>query len=243
MAESETPHPDNIKPVQIGGESFLDRLLPHMKKILAAIGVIVVVLTVVFTVLWFKERARAKETALVAEVGAVASRPVRPTGEEPKPHQPSFASDKERAEAVLAAISKHSTDRITNAYRGSMAFQAGQYDAAIAAYRKAVGDAGLDGALAREGLTLALEAKATAETDAAAKQKGLEEALAAAKTIQPDADGPRRIYALYHEARLLALLSKSAEAKALFEKVKTMAEGTELSELVEARLAAIGAAS
>lgn len=241
--EPETPHPDTVKPVQLGGESFLDRLLPHMKKIVIAFGVIAVVLTVVFTMRSVRQRGQAKDTAKVAAVAAVAARQIRGAGEEAKENQPSFASSKERGEAVLAAIASNSSDRVSDDYRGAMAMLAEKYDDAIAAYREGAAEAGLRGALAREGLTLALEAKATADKDAAAKQKGLEEALTAARAIQPDAEGPRRVYALYHEARLLALLGKSAEAKTLFEKVKTMADGTELSALVEARLAAIEAAS
>ena len=234
---------DNIKAVQIGGESFLDRVLPHMKKILVAIGVIVVILVVVFTARWIGERGRAKETAKLASVVQVAARSVRGAGEEAKPGNDSYASGKERAAAVLAQLSKNPTDLASDAYIGAQAMQAEQYDTAIASFRKAITTAGLEGVLAREGLTLAIEAKATLEKDAAAKQKGLDDALAAARTIQPDANGPRRVYGLYHEARLLVLLGKNDEAKALFEKVKTMAEGTELNGLAEARLAALEAAS
>jgi hypothetical protein len=255
VAETQTPHPDQIKPVQIGGESFLDRLLPHMKKIMIALGVIAVVLTIIFTIRWIGERGRTKETGKLAGTIAVAARPVRATGEEAKEGKPTFASNKERAHAVLDALAKHPTELASDVYRGAMAFQAEQYDTAIAAYRKGAGQAGMDGALAREGLTLAQEAKAAAEKDASAKQKGLEEALASARTIQPDANGPRRIYGLYHEARLLVLLGKTAEGKALFEKVKTMSEGpgagtpdqaktegSDLTSLAEARLAELEAA-
>jgi hypothetical protein len=242
--ESKSPNQaDNIKGVQIGGESFVDRVLPHMKKILVAIGVGVVILVVVFTARWIGERGQAKETAKLASLVQVASRSVRGAGEEAKPGEITYASGKDRAAAVLAELNKQSTDMVSDTYRGSLAMQAEQYDLAIPSFRKASGTAGLDGVLAREGLTLALEAKATAEKDAAVKQKGLEDALAAARAIQTDANGPRRVYGLYHEARLLVLLGKNAEAKTLFEKVKTMAEGTELNGLAEARLAALEAAS
>ncbi len=246
MADEETKSPvsaDNIKGVQIGGESFADRVLPHMKKILVAIGVISAILIVVFTVRWIGERGRSKETAKVAQVFEVSARSVRGPGVEAKPNDNMYASGKERAVAAIAELSKTSTDLVGETYRGSLAFQAEKYDDAIASFRKDIGAAGVDGALAREGLTLALEAKAMAQADAASKQKGLEEALAAARTIQPDNNGPRRVYALYHEARLLALTGKNDEAKALFEKVKTMGEDTELHDLAEARLAALEAAS
>lgn len=241
--ESKTPHPDTVKPVHIGGESFLDRLLPHMKKILIGTGVVVVLLIVVFTVRWIGERGRAKETAKLATSVAIAAQPVRTAGEEAKPGETSYASGKERAAAVLESLKKHPSEMTTDNYRGAMAFQAEQYDAAITAFRKGTSGTSIEAVIAREGLTLSLEAKATAEKDAAAKQKGLEEALAAARTIQTDPNGPRRAYALYHEARLLVLLGKNAEAKPLFEKVKALGDGTELSSLAEARLAALEAAS
>ncbi|MBK7534818.1 MAG: hypothetical protein IPI49_05440 [Myxococcales bacterium] len=233
------PRPDDIKPVQIGGESFADRIMPHMKKITITLGVVAVIVTVVFVIRGFGERGRAKETAKLGEVAAVAARQVRGTAEEPQKGIPSFANNKERAAAVLDAIAKHPSELTPDAYRAAMAYEAEQYDTAITAYRAAAGKAGLDGVLAREGLTVALEAKANAEKDPGAKQKGLEEALTAARAIQPDANGARRVYGLYHEARLLLILGKTAEAKPLLEKVRTMGEGTELESLVEARLAAL----
>src|SRR5688572_23479804 len=48
----------NPKPVQLGGESILDRLVPHMKKIAIALGVVAIVLTVFFTIRHFKESGR-----------------------------------------------------------------------------------------------------------------------------------------------------------------------------------------
>lgn len=242
--ESKSPvSADEVKGVQIGGESFVDRVLPHMKKILIAIGVVSAILIVVFTARWFRERGRSKETVKVAQVLEVTARSVRGPGVEAKPNDNMYASGKDRATAAIAELAKTSTNLVGDTYRGSLAFQAEKFDDAIASFRKGIGGAGIDGVLAREGLTLSLEAKAMAQSDAAAKQKGLEEALAAARTIQTDNNGPRRVYALYHEARLLALTGKNDEAKALFEKVKTMGEETELHELAEARLAALEAAS
>jgi tetratricopeptide (TPR) repeat protein len=252
VAEAKTPHPDTIKPVHIGGESFIDRIAPHLKQIMIALGVIVFVFTVIFTIRWIGERGRAKETAKLAEAVAVANRPVLAAGAEAEAGEQTFATSKERATKVLEALNKHPSEMTSDVYQAAMAYGAEQYDTAITSYRKAIGAPGLEGALAREGLTLALEAKAAADKDAGAKQKGLEEALAAARAIQPDADGPRRIYGLYHEARLLVLLGKGSEAKALFEKVKTMAEkapddkakvieGADLRSLAESRIADLGA--
>ena len=62
------------------------------------------------------------------------------------------------------------------------------------------------------------------------------------RAAQPDDKGQRRVYALYHEARMLALLGKNADAKAGFEKAKSLAKGTGLEGLIEDRLTALSAA-
>ena len=97
--------------------------------------------------------------------------------------------------------------------------------------------------LAREGLGLALEAKAHDTKDAAASQKLLEEALAAFTAMQPDEKGPLRAYALYHQGRVLVLLGKNGDAKAAFQKAKDLAKekDADLAELVDERLALLGA--
>jgi hypothetical protein len=59
--------------------------------------------------------------------------------------------------------------------------------------------------------------------------------------MQPAEEGPRRAYALYHQGRINLVLGKRAEAKALFEKVKGMSPPKELADLVDRRLAGIGA--
>jgi len=119
----------------------------------------------------------------------------------------------------------------------------GHVDEAITEYRKGVAGKTVDGLLCREGLGLALEAKAAADKDPAVRQKGLEEALAAFVAMQPDDAGPRRVYALYHQARIQQLLGKRADAKALFEKAKLANKDAdhEIADLIEKRLAALGA--
>jgi tetratricopeptide (TPR) repeat protein len=102
---------------------------------------------------------------------------------------------------------------------------------------------GLDGVLAREGLGLALEAKATAEKDPTARQQALEDSLAAFVAMQPDDKGPGRAYALYHQGRILVQLGKRDEAKAAFQKAKDIGKDkdADLAELVDERLAMLGA--
>jgi tetratricopeptide (TPR) repeat protein len=232
------------KPVHIGGESFVDRILPHIKKIAIGVIVLAVVLTVYYVFRWVHERKSVAETGKLAEVLDVANRPIRAPGEALDPKKPpSFADSKERATAVLDAIAKHDTSVVSGAYRAGMLLDAGKVDEAITEYKlctttKEV----LDGILCREGLGVAQEAKVTAEKDSAARQKGYEEALATFKTMQPDDTGLRASYAHYHQARILVLLGKAADAKAAFAKAKELAKDTpELLELIDKRLATIGA--
>jgi len=231
------------KPVHIGGESLADRILPHIKKILVMFVLAAVVISAFLVIRWRKEVAKEKETLKLASVLSIARRPVGPEmpsmpGMTPPVTGPSFATAKERAEAVLAEMAKQGTQG-SSAYRGSMLLDAGKIDDAIAEYRKGQGELGLDGVLAREGLGIALETKAGAEKDPAARQKLLEEALAAFQTMQPDAAGVRHAYAIYHQGRLQMTLGKKDEAKVSFEKAKELGAGTDLQELVERRLATI----
>ena len=247
MAKKEEKKPAGFdpKPVQVGGESILDRLLPHMKKIVVAIVITSVILGVVFFFIWLKDRKLEKQTDQLAEVLEVGDRTVRAPGEapDPKEKQPSFADPKERANAVLDTLGKQETDLAGAGYKASALLAAGKLDEAIAEYKRGQAEPGIEGVLAREGLGLALEAKAEAEKDPAARQKGLEEALAAFQAMQPDEKGPRRAYALYHQGRILSplLLNRPAEAKAAFEKAKELGKETPLVELIDERLIALGA--
>jgi len=231
------------KPVQLGGESLIERLIPHMKKIAIVLGVAALILTVIFTFRHFKEKGRQKDTGKLASVLDIASREVRGSGAaaepNPKSKEPTYPTNKDRVAAVLDALKK--VDNAPGAYRASMLMQAGKIDEAIAEYRKAQKGKTLDAVLAREGLGIALETKATAEKDAATRQRGLEEALTVFQQMQPDDKGPRYAYALYHQGRILALLGKNAEAKAAFEKAKDLGKEKELPALIEERLASLGA--
>lgn len=248
MADLDVSKPkEPPKPVHIGGESLVDRILPHIKKILIGIVVISVILSVIFVIRWWKHRGQERQTEELAEVFSVAQRPVASPGMPPDPKNPAFTDSKERAKAVLDEMAKRSASPPGHAYRGGLLLEAGNLDEAIAEYRRGTEDKGIQGVLAREGLGIALEAKAAAEKDAAARGKLLEEALTSYQRMQPDEKGPRYIYAIYHQGRLQAALGKSAEAKTLFEKANELlaaghSELRELRELISKRLAAMGAA-
>lgn len=243
MAEKDVSKPaEPPKPVHIGGESFVDRILPHMKQIIIGAVVIAVVLMVVFTVRWLRERKEIAETRKLDDILEVARQPIRAKDAKPDPKNPSFADAKERGTAVLAEIAKQDTSIAGHAFRAAQLLDAGKVDDAIAEYRQGVGDKAIEGVLCREGLGIALETKAAAEKDPAARQKGLEDALAAFAAMQPDANGPRRAYALYHQARIQELLAKRADAKSLFEKAKEANKNDhDLGDLIDKRLAALGA--
>jgi len=227
------------KPVQLGGESIVDRLMPYRKKIGIAILLGFAVWGVIAVVFWLRNSKREKNTARIVKVVDVAQREVRAAGTEPDPKATAvtYASNKERADAVLDTIEKQSAN-VSPTYKASLLMQAGKVDEAIAEYRKHITGRTMDNVLAREGLGLALEAKAEKEKDAAARQKGLEEALATFKTMQPDEKGTRSAYAKYHEGRILTLLGKNAEAKVALEKAKELGGP---ADMIDERLATLGA--
>jgi hypothetical protein len=234
------------KPVTLGGESIVDRLMPYRYKIGIAVGLALVVWGVIAVVFWVRNSKREKNTSKIVAVVDVAQREVRAPGAEPvdpnapKPTEPTYTSNKERADAVLDTIVK-SGAKVSPTYKASLLMQAGKIDEAITEYRNHTTGRTLDNVLAREGLGLALEAKAEQQKDAAARQKGLEEALTTFQTMQPDEKGPRAAYALYHQGRLLALLGKTAEAKAALEKAKELGGPGSLADMIDERLATLGA--
>jgi len=244
--DPEGEQPFDPKPVRVGGESIVDRLMPHRMKILAIIIAGFAVYGVIAIVIHFRDKKREKHTDELAAVLDVAERKVRPPGKapDPKDRDPGFGDAKERANAILSELAKQGDAAAGPAFKASQLVTAGKLDDAIATYRQGATVPGPDGVLAREGLGLALEMKATAkEADAATRQKGLEEALAAFKSMQPDDKGPGAGYAHYHQGRILVLLGKKDEAKAEFQKAKDIGKDKDpdLAELVDMRLAMLGA--
>jgi len=230
------------KPVHIGGESFIDRVLPHIKKIMVVLIVAVVIAATVQGVRWFGERKQITATEKLDQVLEANLAPLRDKDTKPDPSVTSYTSAKERALAVLDAMAKQGSDR-GGSFRAGLLLDGGKVDEAITEYRKCSADKTIEGVLCREGLGIALETKASDDKDPAARQKGLEDALAAFVSEQPDEAGPRRAYALYHQARIQLLLTKRAEAKALLDKAKLANKDAdrEITELIDKRLAALGA--
>jgi len=244
------------KTVKLGDESLMDRIVPHIKKILVMVVLVAVAVSVILVIRWRGEVKKEGATGKLLGVLEVARRPVGPPTPDvpgvppPKTKVEKFATQKDRAEAILAAMTANDATSVSS-YKGALLLDAGRIDDAITEYRSGTGAADLEGVLCREGLGIALEAKAIAEKDAATRQKLLEESLAAFTAMQPAEDGPRRAYALYHQGRIQQTLGKTAEAKATFEKAKPLAATAEpstqdaqsnamlLSQMIERRLAAM----
>lgn len=234
------------KAVNIGGESLVDRVYPHRKKIGMFFLLAFAVWGVIAIVIHVRDAKRETQTDRIASVLDVAARkindgtPVDPQDPIAK-NRPEFKDAKERATAILDALAKSGTDLAGPSYRGSLLVQAGKLDEAIAEYKKGVTGKELDGVLAREGLGLAQEMKAEAEKDPSAKQKGLTEALATFASMQPDEAGPRRAYALYHQGRVLDVMQKPADARAMLEKARAAGkDASELAPLIDERIAKLG---
>jgi tetratricopeptide (TPR) repeat protein len=233
------------KPVQIGGESLVDRILPHIKQITYVVIGAAVVVAVIFGVRWWLRRGDEKKTAALAETLRLAQRPIALPEAKPDPEHPAFADPTDRAKALLDQLSKEDATPPGHAYRAGLLVAAGDLDKAMDEYKAGQDAEGLEGVVCREGIGIVLEARAAAEKDAAARNKLYEEALATYQRMQPDEKGPRRAYALYHQGRMQALLGKTADAKASFEKASELLKSEqhhELRELVQKRLAALGAA-
>ena len=232
-------------PVHIGGESILDRLLPHFKKIMVGVAVIAVILGGFFGYRWWRDRTRAKETGdLVKSMEVLRADVTKPDpSTKPAPKAPpTYPTYKARAEAGLSQLAKTGGgDKLGNLYHAGLLLQAGRLDEAEKEYRASSTKKDLEGILAREGLGFVAEARAQAAKDATEQHKQLEAALAAFRAVQPDDKGPHRDHALYHEARILDMLQKKTEAIAALEKALEVAPETELEEQITARLALIEA--
>lgn len=246
--ETETPETKDGKaaakgpvPVHIGGDTILDRLLPHVKKIAVGALVVAVILLAVFGYRWYKDRNRASATTQLARALDLLQREVKKPDPDEKPDPsvkapPSYPSYKDRAVATVAELDRGAMV-VTEPFRAGLLLDAGRLDDAEAAYRRGSTRKDLEGVLAREGLGFVAEARAHAAKDAGERQKHLEAALAAFRAAQPDDAGPHRDHALYHEGRILALLDKKPEAVAALEKALEVVPETELESAINDRLA------
>ena len=233
-------------PVVVGGDPFVDRVLPHLRKIIVTAVVAGVALSAFFGWRWWQQRGEAAATTELAGAFELLHRdvvaPPKPDDKDaPKPPEtkrPTFPSNQARAEAAAAALAK-AGDAAASArvLEANLLLQAGKIDQAEAVYRSVSTGTSLDAVLAREGLGFAAEAKAALAKEPAERQRALEAALAAFRAMQTDDKGERRDYALYHEARILSLLDQRAEAKAALEKALVVNPKSTLELDIQQRLA------
>lgn len=236
-----------VSAVHVGGESILDRLLPHVKKIALALVGAALLVTAIFTYRYVQHRKAERSTTRVVKALELAERQVfidDPTVPQPPIDEEVFKTETERSEAVLGALAKAGEARGAVALvEAQNLLRDGKLDQALALYRKHSKASGIDSLIAREGVGIALEAQAGAAKDPAARQKLLEDALAAFQAIQPDDKGPRKDYALYHSARILEALGKPTEAAAALQQALTAVPDTTLEPVIKNRLSALGKGS
>lgn len=237
------------KAVYVGGESLADRLLPHAKKIGAALLAVAVVLGAYFTYGWWKHRKAEKATTLLMNAlneGQLEVVEPDPKAEPPDPDLPppprTFATEAERTEATLAALSKVSGShrKAVALLEAKLLLSAGRAPDADKIYQSASSMKGVEGVLAREGLAYGAEQAALALDPGDARDAALRNALELYRAAQPDEEGPRRDVALYNEGRLLALLGDKDGAKAAFAKAVAKA-GEDLQATIEMRLSQLDA--
>lgn len=237
------------KPVTVGGESLVDRIYPHRMKLGLVMLSGLVIWAVIAVVVHFRDADQESSTEKLGHVLELGERKIS----EPEPAsdpktdpklastpKDTFPDPQARANAMLDEMAKRGVDIAGPTFRASLLVQAGKLDQAIAEYKTEQNALGIDGVLAREGLGLAQEMKATSQKAAVERQKGLEDALATFQAMQPDDKGPRRAFALYHQGRILELLGKPADAKVAFEKAKQVDSAGELAQLIDARLVGKG---
>lgn len=236
-----------------GVNRWAEALRPHALKIAIAVGLVAVLLVGFATLRWVKERSAARATASFVAALEAADRPVREPGEdgaEPvaAPDEPApYASAEERARQVLAHAeaveAKGGLGAAAALVRARALMELERFaDAAREFATAASGELPEPARLAaREGVGYAYEAEAERAEDPAARTAAFERALEAFRDMQPAEDGPRRDWALYHEARVLATLGKRDEARASYQKILETLPDTVLKGDIEIRLAALGA--
>ena len=233
--------------------SLSDHIQPHLKKIIAAVVVIIAVLGVMEFIKYqhdnkAKEATEAYASALkIVDAQIVGADDVDPNEDSPVPVL-IYPSEEERRTAALSSLSAvaggdMAMTTLANLRMAKLLLDEGKYDEAIAAYKKfAAGPAPEPLRMsALEGVGYSLEAKAMSNEDPAARQSGLEAALVAFTELQPAAGAPMRDSSLYHQGRILVALGKNDEGIAKFKELLSEMPDSKLATAVEARLASLDA--
>ncbi len=155
--------------------------------------------------------------------------PVVPEGGSAPKGRKTFPTEKARAEAALEAFRKvirehgsHGLSRAARYYEGNCLYQLGRYDEAIAAFKKflsgKVSGCGCGGV--GEGINGAMRSVALENLGYCYEAKGQwDKALEAFRDMEKVADGVRKDWALYHQARVYEAKKELKKALALYEQV------------------------
>lgn len=241
-----------------GTMDIAEKLQPHARTITVAVVVVFLALTGWFTYQYLGERAQAQATAIYLDALDISQRPVSPEeaedGAEAEPPAGTDAEEFRSADARATATLKElerlqaehgstKTARSAKLLHASVLYDLGRYQEAADMYRAYLSGTPTPSLrwVALEGLGYAQEAMALATEDESARNAALTKSLETFRQIQSGDQGPHRDYALYHEARILAMLGQNAEAIAALEKAIEVAPESLLTNDIKQRLAQLEA--
>lgn len=223
-------------------------LKPYARYIAAGLVLVVVAAGAYATLNWWKQRKLTRATEAWFAAVRIADAPIIKADAkiENKPAL-SYLTAEERDTAFVAELEKlQKAHAGTAAARSSAILQAkalfdlGKFEESKTAFQAAAqSDVKEIRYAATLGMAAALEAKALAADDDAAKQAGLKEAIEAYRATAPADGAPGRAYALYHQARLTALLGDNKQAVALFEQALQQSPNGDVEASAKVQLAAL----
>ena len=227
-----------------GAERFFDKIRPHAGRLALAVVVAGAISVGVFGYRWWQNEKATNATEVYVETVSILGQPLA-TDLVPKDEK-THGSSKARAGSALTVVERiggeyDGTTVATHAplLRAAVLFKVGKFSEAAALYKEYNGPPSI-AVFAKQGLGYALEAAALEKKEASEKDAGLRLALTAFEEMQPDDKGALRDHSLFHQGRILALLSQSEKAKQMFQKVATFEPRSVLADQAEQRLLALG---
>jgi tetratricopeptide (TPR) repeat protein len=229
--------------------SFWHHLFNKLEPYARAIGITAASAVVVWFAVWglsgwFEHRTEAAaeqfgRAVKIYDADLVTDdNPVQKTDEENP--IPRFKTDKERADAALAAIDEldkkwGGSDVAKDAlvFRAGVYYDQGRFDDAAATYRKFLDQVKKDvplALLAKEGIGLSAEARGK-----------LDEALTAYQALEPKAGDYYRDRALYDQARVYVKKGDKKKAASLYQQVLQKTPQTPLRDEIQTQLALLEA--
>lgn len=238
MTKRELQRPDKFL---AEGNSVLDWAHEHPREVaMAGAGLLVLILVIGLVFGGKSERVDPKAGADLAAALELVDRPVAPPTEGQQPADAAakpFATEKEKQEAIVAALSdvrqKHpGTTTATSAALplADAKYKLGNYDEAISLYDEYLKQAPQGGQLrflALEGKAQSLEAKGD-----------LNGALAAWDKLGTEVEG-QKDRALYGKARVLEQQQKWDDARAAYEQLQKDFQQSPLARMASERLASL----